>query len=216
MNKYYKKMNLVLITAVTNINNKLSIYSNEERFEQLVDKTIKSVNKKIPNCYMILLEGSQLCDRQKSILMEKGISYIHFHDIKEYHKSYGEIMLITSYLESDNFNNIKENIDNLIKISGRYELLEDFDFNCDKEINVIKKKENTTWSGFGLCETRYYKILKENIKRFTVALQIMRKKGFNIDIEHGFFKYNVVKIDKCIEKIHVGGNIAPTGEYVID
>jgi len=58
-----------------------------------------------------------------------------------------KFMLITSYLESDNFNNIKENISNLIKISGRYELLEDFDFNCDKEINVIKKRKHNMVMG---------------------------------------------------------------------
>jgi len=201
-------MNLVIITSV--INSKKNFFSNEERFEQLIYKTIPSILNKIPNCYLVLLEGSRINNEQMNIL-KKLTNEIVQYETFEFEKSYGELSLISSYLESESFSYIENKIDNLIKISGRYFLLDDFDFNKKIDENIIKKDHFRK-----VCETRYYKVVNKYIQKFKNEISNLRKIGIYLDLEHTFYHYDVISTVSEIDRIFLGGYLAPNGLYIED
>lgn len=62
-------MHLIVITSVIRPQNAPTIFSAEERYRQLID-SIKSVRGKIPDCLIIVLEGSSYTDDQIKSVME--------------------------------------------------------------------------------------------------------------------------------------------------
>lgn len=201
-------MNIVIVTSV--INAEQSFFSNEERLNQLVNKTIPSILDKIPNPYIVLLEGSILTDNQLLILNKLKINEIHYYKTYNCEKSLGEVILISSFLTSESFYKIENKINNLIKISGRYYLLDEFNFNINSK-NVIKKDHNRK-----VCETRYYKIVKDQIIQFKNSIISLRNNGIFHDLEHSFYQYDIVPTINDIDRIYIGGNLGPNGEYTED
>ena len=114
-------VNLIIITSVINFINKplyytktRSIFSARQRLVQTI-KTINSLINKIPNPYIILLEGSRFDLDQESKLKKSINLYQNYSgDIKIYeaingpYKSYGESLKIIKFLTSPEFNNIKK------------------------------------------------------------------------------------------------------------
>lgn len=64
-------MHLIFITSVIRPQNAPTIFSPEERFQQLND-SIRSVRGKIPEYFVIVLEGSSYTDDQTKSVMESG------------------------------------------------------------------------------------------------------------------------------------------------
>ena len=209
-------MNLVLITSLTNIDRRLSVFSNEQRFDQLINLTIPSIKRKIPNYYMILLEGGNLTNGQIEILKEKNIEGIYNFDVSKLHKSMGEANLLYRFLKSEDFKKIRGELENIVKISGRYYLTDEFSFDHRSGENVILKRlPSTTSSKRGLCETRYYKVAKPYIRHFIKSLGTIYKNGLSaVDIEHSFYLHNVVPTFSDIKKVNIAGCVAPTGKFV--
>jgi hypothetical protein len=215
-----KNINLVVITSVIH-NYHPSIYSAQERFEQLINQTIKSIQDKIPNPYIVVLEGSHLNQDEKNILKNSKIDGLFYFDVNGYNKSGGELLLLLNYFESIFYQKLKNNfhIQTISKFSGRYYFTEKHKFD-DYSIEdfVFKKIDNTYWSNQGIYETRYYRFPFYYEETFINKLKDILKNGMHIDIEHSFYKYNVLPIDKClkIDKIFVAGNIAPDGNSILD
>lgn len=216
-----EKINLVIVTSVTYPFHS-SIYSPNERLNQLTDLTIKSVYKKIPNPYIVVLEGSRLTKGDITKLKDSKIHNLLYYDISNLHKSIGEATLILNYLNSDYFNQLKneKNILTISKISGRYFLTENHNFaNCPLDKVLIKKKDNNTWSNQGICDTRYYRFPFSYVNQFQKNLsEMLNNKGLYIDLEHSFYKYQIFEFDIIhnIDKINLSGNLAPDGQEVLD
>jgi hypothetical protein len=145
--------NLVLITSVINTpNNPLSysktrsVFTRSERFEQ-TKKTIESIKEKIPNHKILLVECSEFNETEEKYF-ESTCNYIlNLWSDKNLHnfifgksKALGEGTLTIKALEY--INNNKLLFINLFKISGRYWLNDNFDFNNFNNNSLVFKKIN--------------------------------------------------------------------------
>jgi hypothetical protein len=160
-------MNLVLITSIINISsnplsysNIRSVFNSEERFEQ-TKKTIESIKIFIPNSQIFLIECSDLSKYQIEYLKNNCDYFLNLFDnineiiknniLYSQSKSLGEGTQTIEALKYITQNNIK--FDNLFKISGRYWLMDKFDYNIfNNNKIVIKKIDNDSVS------TSFYKI----------------------------------------------------------
>ncbi|MEI7509058.1 MAG: hypothetical protein WCJ62_06295, partial [Flavobacterium sp.] len=141
---------LVLITSVINTPNtplsyinSRSIYTKDQRFEQ-TKKTILTIKEKIPNVEIFIVECSDLNEYEETFFKQNSNYFLNLHcfepirnNVYGISKSLGEGTMTYHALEYIHKNNI--NYDNLIKISGRYLLSDNFVFNnFDNESIVIK------------------------------------------------------------------------------
>lgn len=206
--------NLVLITSV--INNFLhSVYTPEQRLEQTLN-SISSIRNKVPNSYIVFLEGSVLNEPQQTLLNDKIDEFYHIN-VFGLHKSLGELTLLKTYFDSLNFKLNKSKIYSLSKLSGRYYLNENFKF-LENNLCMVKKTDKS-WLGKGVYDTRFYKIPVSLVDNYIAQLNLLYKNINNVhDIEHGFFEYQLIPSDKInkLDKLGVSGNYAPTGEDVED
>ena len=149
--------NLVLITSVIctpntplSYTNARSVYTHEERFEQ-TKRTIESVKQKIPNLKILLVECSNLSFDQEEYLKKNTDYFLNLYNNEKIRKntsgvskSLGEGTMTLCALQYLIDNNIGFN--NLIKISGRYWLSDNFDYNKFNNNNiVIKYIDNNKW-----------------------------------------------------------------------
>tara|TARA_R110000824_G_scaffold296772_1_gene485028 strand:+ start:1321 stop:2073 length:753 start_codon:yes stop_codon:yes gene_type:complete len=125
-------MNLVIITSVINITNKLSagVFSGAERFAQTLE-TVKSLHR-IKNKAVAWVEGGQLTQEQEDII--KGIVDIyvnvsHIDLISGNNKSVGEAAQLLEALSIIDISNYE----NVAKISGRYVLTPNFNQDAFKD-----------------------------------------------------------------------------------
>lgn len=208
-------MNLVAITSIINCPQHLSVFTPEERLRQLIELTVPSIKKHIPNHHIVLLEGSSVTDQQLEQLKSLDIELVLI-PVLDLGKSQGEFKLLSEYFFSDNFAQIRPQVKTFTKVSGRYYFKDSFLFN---ESNLIKKiPGDKTWTGHGVCATRMYRVNVEHLDNFIEKYQsvYLGKLPFLIDIEHCFYKYDMVPFDTFDETIHFTGNIAPAGVLVED
>lgn len=200
--------NIIVVTSV--VFAPPSAFTSEERYKQL-ENTIDSIYKHIPYPYIILVEGSNV--------EENHFKNLHIHklimvSLDDTDKSHGELKLIQTVFLSNVIDNITSSNDiyTVNKISGRYSFCPEFSFN----VNFAVKLRVKTWSGFGVCDTRYYRFPSIYLSEFREKLKSISE--IRIDIEHSFFKHEVLPISEdFIEmKLDVHGYMAPTGEYVRD
>lgn len=216
-----KNINLVLVTSVTHPFLP-SVYSTEERFKQLTELTIPSIKKKIPNSYLVIIEGNQLTKKQKQILKNLNVDELLYFDVKSFNKSYGEATLLVKYFESHYFKRLlnSKNLITINKISGRYYLTEDYNFDVvDTDKVLIKKSDCSNWSKQGICDTRYYRFPLNCLDRFYKILKkLLVENSIYIDLEHSFYHYQIFEFDKIenVDRINLAGNLAPDGQIIFD
>lgn len=197
--------NLVLITSVINTINKplsyysfRSIYTKNERFKQTL-KSIESIRKYIPNSYIYLIECSNDIDEEEKIFKELVDTYVNCFNVNKVknaiqspHKGIGEMNFLLYFL--NNFDNLYE-FDHFFKLSGRYYLNNEFDFDKFKNPTNIFKKENHS------LVTIFYKITKDFYKSF---IEIINNNINNSSSVEGIFNCNI-KDYKRINNIGVKG-----------
>lgn len=164
--------NLVLITSIINTPNTplsygiRSIFTCEQRFEQ-TKLTIKSIKEKIPDCQILIVECSEFTEEQENYFLENSnylLNLFNNIDIRQKihssSKSLCEGTMTQHALEFILEQNIK--FDNLIKISGRYYLSENFCYdNFNNDSIVIKYIHNNINNVFtALYKLPYSCILK--------------------------------------------------------
>jgi hypothetical protein len=141
------------------------VYTSEERLEQTV-QTINNVRSKIPNCKVFIAECSDLSEEASRVLREKSDYFINFYNdldcknkIEGISKAFGEYTLIMKTIEYLLENKI--DFSNLYKISGRYWLTDDFNFQLfDNELCVGRH-----------AVTSFYKIHRNSIDIFMAFLE---------------------------------------------
>jgi hypothetical protein len=202
------KKNMVIVTNILHINEKeKSIYSVDERFQQLLT-TLKSIYSKIPNPYVVILEGSYFIKYQYNELRKQFPVYIVTHDITHLSKQYGELALIKNFLNVFmDIHSFQQNFDTFHKISGRYYLNDKFI--C---MNSFAYKLHYI-SGRGRIETRYYRFPSRYIHDFFEKMNSIDV--INTDIEFTFYSHKIFPIDYYQgDKLYIEGIIAPTGEFI--
>jgi hypothetical protein len=214
-------MHLIVITSVIRPTNAPTVFSEEERFDQL-QESIKSARSKIPECLVVVLEGSSYTEDQVKTVLESGAHHIVNINVDGYDKQSGESSTLRTFFGSTTFSDLRErhNILSIAKLSGRYVLTDDFVFHYDGETCICKICEpEDSYSGRGFLYTRYYSLPITYLDNYLQGLDKCCHNGIFINIEHSFYLYQTIPLEKIRrdrQKINVGGCIAPNGEYVED
>ena len=198
--------NIVIITSCM-ISNENSGFSKEERFNQTL-QTIKSVKEKIPNNFIILLEGS-------NFKYNYGIDYYFYYDVSKFKKSQGEAILIYNCLNSNFFKQL--NINTVSKISGRYFLNDNFIWNDSK---FVIKKDKGWWNNTPGFLTRFYTIPNKYINEFkSIIFAYINSYNFKFniaDIETNLYMLNTIKDYYSPEILGVSGYLSISKQFISD
>lgn len=204
-------MNLVLVPSVVR-NPLLSTHlSEEERLEHLC-KSIQTILEKIPNPFIVVLNGGTENAQDNKVLLSKGVNEIFQYDLVKNNKrltdpnrskSYGEMTLFVEFFKSAFFNDIKPSITSISKLGGRAYLNDSFVF--DDTENCFIRWQPVSWSGKGNCCQRYWKAPASKIDYVIKQYKEMQNR-FNevIDIEHGFYQFNVIPINGISPNLNEG------------
>jgi hypothetical protein len=181
------------------------VYSTQERFEQTI-QTINSIKKLNLNTYIIVCDNSDISSEHKDEIVKIVDLFISINnnmDSKSYSESQQMIQII------NNINNLEYDV--FFKISGRYFLKDDFDFNQYNNDGINFREFN--YDGRFCYSTVLYsfskkheEFMKSNYEKFIVERSA-------VDIETGL--YNMINnVVNKIKYLGVAGNIAPSGEYL--
>ena len=203
--------NIVIITSKIivsdnklNYANNRSIYSSDERFTQTLN-TIDSIKNNIPNYYIILLDNSDLDITKVKILNESVDIFInltsdkklnYYTNISKY-KAYGEIYQTKIILDviSNLINLNKLNILNLFKITARYIINKNFNYdNYNNNYNIFKLNTNVTNRKY--YYTCFYKISNNN---FTYYFNIINELFYDIVVKKTII-YNEIDLEVFFPK----------------
>lgn len=212
------KQNLVIITFALSVD-KDSVFSGHERFLQVLH-SIQSIRMKIPNSYIVLLEiGS--ASKEYIDVLTKCVNEYHNMNVTHLNKNQGEATMLYRYLSSNDFQNKKQNYESISKLSGRYFLTDNFDFNkYPLEKPLIKSRFFP--DGGVHYETRYYRIPGNFIDTFYSRFHDFMTNHHNIldydDVEHIFYNFGILKLDESIHdvKIGVAGQVSGRGNLIED
>jgi hypothetical protein len=227
-----------LITSA--INTRFGVYNTEQRIVQTI-KTIESIRKADPHAYIILIEmgGVTMPDEQKALLQSRVnsvVDYSHDQIVKDIYKndnwdvvkSSTELLCFGTTLKAlkDKF----KDYDRFVKVSGRYELTEDFDLSAHNTDKIVFAKHRKSQFVPTVTEGRNYQYMsrcwsfpKSELNYIADLFPEMLKdmldivnRGGYLDIEH--LLYDAIDKDKVkeVEKIGVTGNIGPNGVKVDD
>lgn len=208
--------NLVIITSIFYTAN--SIYNYQERICQ-IENSIISVRKKIPNSYIVLLEGGS-AHTDDIIYFKSIVDEFITINVTSLQKSVGEFTMLYTYLSGNTFQSKILEFGSISKLSGRYYLNNNFNF--EKYSGQIVIKYRPDGNTLGVFETRYYKMPIQYFPIFLNKLNILSHDNIfmtsNVDIEHAFVNNNVFPIIGSIqnELIGISGNIAPDGTPIED
>jgi len=216
-------MNITLITSIINTppiplsyTNTRSIYNKDERFEQ-TKKTIATIKEKIPSNKIMVVECSQLTKEEPEFFKENTDIFLNLCDTNDMQlinrmftqsKAMGEGTMTIFALHHLFTSGILFN--NLFKISGRYWLTNEF--NYEEFINnyaVFKyiDEENVITSLYKLpfLQTKqWYNYLLFSEKKFIKAIAYER-----IFLD---FLQTIEEKKEVDNKIGIAGNIAVSGE----
>lgn len=221
--------NLIIITSVINIpnlpfsyTNIRSKYTREERFEQ-TKYTIQTIKEKIPDSEILLVECSVLND-EEIIYIKNNVNY--FLNIYETEfnpqnkvfgksKSLGENTLIVYAIDYLATNCI--NFDNLYKMSGRYWLNSNFNYEIFNNDKIVYKTTANELDVF----TSFYKISNKHLNSYLSFINNNVKLLDDCICAEIFFGLYLSTIEeteknKIITNVGVSGLIAVYDNYYIE
>jgi hypothetical protein len=223
--------NLVLIPSIIctpdiplSYTNKRSVYSRKERFEQ-TKKTICSIRNNLPNSIIFIIECSLLEKEEREYFIEKADIFINLFDLGNKNmidciyspsKSLGEAIFLINGIKHLIENNIE--FDNFYKISGRYWLSSNFQYEKFDNTDIVVKKIN---GDINNLLTSFYKLPKNKINLWLDFLLNSKTELQNcigaevlfakfINTQNTDLKTNVVFVDK----LGISGNIAVSGDFI--
>lgn len=103
-----------------------SVFTAEERFQQTIG-TINSIRNKLPQALIVVLEAS-FGEKTLVVFNDVFMFYVHHARVDHFSKSVEEAGILQIFLTSRCYENLSRNKKYMVcKISGRYELDENFD-----------------------------------------------------------------------------------------
>ena len=218
------KKNLVIITSVikTSINKlsytkKRSVFTHSERFKQTC-KTIESIKKYIPFSYIILLECGNLKPKYQEIFnntCDMVINYVNnkqIYDIvhKSLFKGYSETKVIRFFLKVYDISFF----DSLYKISGRYSLNSNFNYNnYDNTFNCFKNLTDINIMNGVHTSTVFYKITKNYFLLYNKVLKSYKNKLLKGIAIEKIILTSIPNI-KLLDLLGVEGTISINGLFI--
>ena len=174
-------------------------------------KTINSVRQFIPDSHIVLLDNSILNTFEKNVFEKMVDTFInitdnnivnYYTDVFQY-KAFGEISQTLQFLELF-FQTDYTKIKNFFKITGRYEINADFDYNqYDNNLNIFKKSLSIKEKDY--YYTCFYKLDKSILKEVQAIFEgfVQNKEKYmnnNSDLE-------VIFPNAIMDKIHLVDNL---------
>jgi hypothetical protein len=240
-NEQQKNKCLFLVSSA--IHAKHGVYNTKERLDQTI-ATCASIKAKVPNADIIILDGGyeHLTDEEKEILRGsmnrfiaytddaevKGIQAVPSHDIV---KNAIEILMYGTFF-TENAEQIKKEYSRVFKMSGRYTLNDNFDydfhektkhgivirgpytsqFTPDMTGGITKQYMSRLWS----FDSSLIPYISECYQRMYAHIITRVNNGGYIDIEHLLFNYLNPAFIRFPDAIGIEGSIAPNGTQVSD
>jgi len=230
--RFSQKPNLVIITSVIHTIDaplsygKRSLMTHDQRFQQ-TRYSISSVRERIPNPYVVLIEGSDITEEEAAEFMQMGCDQIHMvsDSVRKFingpHKSVGEVKMLMDYLTTVD----PDDYETISKISGRYYLTDNFDWDrkpIDAPLYSCEFNTHYNKEGEMLYNTRYYRFPMSDFHKYLNVLHSTLEDPEFVngimDVEH----YNIFKTFRDDNKtmkpelIGVRGYVAPFGFEVED
>jgi hypothetical protein len=214
------KYNVFVVTSTINTN--IGVIDSNIRYLQTLD-TIKSIRKKVPNSFIILIDNSSLplTNQQEEKLSQNVDKFLLIGDRKpciEFNKigfrSAGECYMLLEAIGT--IKKLKLDVDRIFKLTARYKLSDKF--NVDEYIDIKEKycfrplQETDNYSYHTRLWSFCYSIINDCEDMLRKSLVTITRDMINI--EEAIFKNidtNLV-INKSI--IHIEGALALTGEYI--
>ena len=185
---------------------KRSIYSRQERMNQTIN-TITSIRKYIPDAHIVLLDNSVFNILEHNILEQLTDTFInitdnnvlnYFTDVFQY-KAFGEISQQLQFFElflKKDYTKIK----NFFKITGRYGINEEFDYEqYNNDLNIFKKHLSIKDKEY--YYTCFYKLDKSILKETqTLFKDFVRNKEKYMN---SYSDFEVIFPNAIFDKIHL-------------
>ncbi len=219
------------ISSALNVK-QLSVFNNDERYEQTV-KTIKSIQKYCPNSKIILFDASYQLPKSEYIGMIglMGVTFLYTGDNAQV-RHFSEVGLrslaetMSFIIALDYYSKNRVECKRIYKVSGRYELNDNFVLNRDDfkdsfvflpTVNSWMPKEKQEEAGVDrIFELRLWHMDSSLFDTFQSKLPIIFNTcvQYNIDVEHSYYKN--LHMHKWVEVKPIGleGVIAPTGDII--
>jgi len=212
--------------------NHLSVFDDRQRFQQTIE-TVNSIDKYCPNNVKYIFDSSPNVPKEEYLkqLNSMGVVILYVGQqptIKNYSnagaRSLAECIAFGIFL--DWFKENKVESKRIYKLSGRYQINENFVLNDDsyKDAFVfanaldswMPKSQQESAGVNKLYRLRFWHMDSNCLDNFHSKMKLIFNdcSNFGIDVEHSYYKnlhmHKVVEV----EKIGLSGHIAPTGEYV--
>jgi hypothetical protein len=191
--------NVILITSKIYVSDKIfsysknrSLYTSEGRFEQTI-KTILTIKEKIPDYFIVLFDNSNFTEEEGFLLNKSVDCFINITNdsILNYYTNDCEYKYLADLCQQINsyyyFFKLIDNtkIINFFKLSGRYYLNDEFNYNIfNNNCNIFKKNMNITDRDY--YYTSFFKISNNFLQDYFFKLiYIFENKGkyFDLDLE---------------------------------
>ena len=228
IDKHISKNNLVIVTSVLNISKKeLSYYPIRSKFDindrfSQTKKTIESIKKFIPNCFILFSECSDLKNykyMENYIKSNVDIFINHFddidvkNDIESIHKGLGEKSLMLKSINYINSNNLI--FDNVFKISGRYYLNNNFNYedfnNTNNQFAIWDNNFKSYATLFYKIKFKYLELLNECFINADEKLRLGA--GLELILCEYFNKYMNFKNITILNKLNIDGYLSTEGFF---
>jgi hypothetical protein len=227
------------------LNTRFGVYTPEQRLEQTL-ATIASVKNCVPDAKLIAVElaGVSPTDEQRRIMEDNLDVYVDLstdENVRAIYNSTDNWDIVKSSTEVMGFGNALqqlsdagelEGIDRVFKLSGRYLLSDTFDIDIfasrPDRIVVANRKQSQFGPAItgGITEQYMSRLWSWPADQTQTVIDTYQEgliyiaetfaRGGYCDIEHMLFKYLPADLVDEVERVGVCGNIAPTGQAIID
>jgi hypothetical protein len=210
--------NLVILTCAVFVKEN-TVFPTEVRIKQIL-LSIESIRQKVPNPYIVLLEVGSISQDIQDFLTERVDEYICMN-VSHLNKNQGEATMMYTYLSSDSFREKSSEFASLSKLSGRYFLSNEFDFQrVPLEKPWIKHRIGSR--GENIYETRYFRMPISYVPHFYQKYDEFMKNNFQMldydDVEHIYVSQDFIRMEDSVYtvKIGVAGWVSGSGDFLVD
>lgn len=210
--------NLVILTCAVFIKDN-TVFPTEVRIQQIL-MSIQSIRRKVPDSYIVLLEIGSIGNDLVEYLTLHVDEYICMN-VAHLNKNQGEAIMMYNYLSSDSFREKSADFATLNKLSGRYFLSDEFDF---QRVSI-----ETPWIKYrigdrneGIFETRYFRMPLSYVPYFYQKYDEFMKNNYQMldydDVEHIYAHQGFIRVEDTVHTVQIGvaGWVSGSGNFIVD
>jgi hypothetical protein len=218
-------MNLILITSIIRVSNNplsyigyRSVHNSSERYED-TKKTIDTIKKYITNGKIFLIECSML-NKDEDDYFKTNVDYYlnlwprekFIHMTSSLSKSMGEGIMTIEAIKYLNENNIK--YDNLYKISGRYWLNDNFNYDLYDNNKICIHRIHNNYDNVFTCFYKLPKIIVDKWYHFLLQSANDFENCVAYEIIFGKFINSLTDTKIEIKTVGINGYVSVSKDFI--